>query len=89
MRLSKTAHYSKVEKKFFKQHGDLLSRYAQVLKKLQIDPFEPSLKTHKLKGELKEYYACSLTHSYRIILTIQIIEDQVVLLDIGNHDKVY
>ena len=89
MKLSKTLHYSKVERKFFKKHQNLLDRYASVLNKLQIDPFEPSLKTHKLKGELEKFYACSLTYEYRIILTIKIVDDEVILMNIGSHDDVY
>jgi len=89
MKLSKTSHYSKIEKKFFKQHKDLLAKYAQILRKLQDNPFNESLKTHKLKGELKEFYACSLSYSYRIILTIEIIDEQIVLVNIGSHDEVY
>jgi len=89
MKLSKTAYYSKVEKKFFKKHKDLLSKYGTVLKQLQKDPFESSLKTHKLKGELSQYYSCSLTYEYRIVLYLKIIDDEIVLMNIGTHDEVY
>ena len=89
MKLSKTSHYSKVEKKFFKQHKDLLTKYAQILIKLQDNPFDASLKTHKLKGDLKEFYACSLTYSYRIVLTIEIMDEEIVLINIGSHDELY
>ena len=89
MKLSKTLHYSKLEKKFFKKHQNLLSKYLNILKKLQENPFELSLKTHKLKGNLDKYYACSLTYEYRIILYIQIIDDEIVLMNIGTHNEVY
>ncbi len=89
MKLSKTFHYTKVEKKFFKKHKDLLQKYVVVLKQLQQDPFESSLKTHKLKGNLAEYYACSLTYEYRIVLIIKIVDDELVLMNIGSHDEVY
>ena len=89
MRLFQSKQYSKKEKKFFKKHPDLLAQYANILKKLKVDPFEPSLKTHKLKGELKELYACSSTYEYRIIMTILIQDDKIYLLDIGTHDEVY
>jgi len=64
MKLSKTEKYSKIEKKFFKKHTDLILKYGEVLKKLQINPFDNSLKTDKLKGELKEFYASHLTYEY-------------------------
>ena len=89
MKLVKTSYYEKKQNKFFKKHPDLLKKYANVLKRLQQNPFDESLKTHKLKGELKELYACSLTYEYRIILTIKIVEDKIILVNIGSHDEVY
>jgi mRNA-degrading endonuclease RelE of RelBE toxin-antitoxin system len=31
----------------------------------------------------------SLTHSYRITLTVMVTEHEIILLDIGSHDEVY
>ena len=89
MKLSKTFHYSKVEKKFFKKHKDLISKYSNVLNQLKNDPFDKTLKTHKLKGDLKDFYSCSLTYSYRIIITIKIVDEEIILVNIGTHDNVY
>lgn len=89
MRLRKTERYASQEKKFFKKHPDLVSKYGDVLEKLSFDIFEPSLKLHRLKGNLSEYHAVSLTYEYRIILIVQIVEDEIVLFNIGTHDDVY
>ena len=89
MQLSRTDHYARIEKKFFKKHRDLIEKYAKILKQLEVDPFDSTLKTHKLKGELDAYHACSLTYQYRIIITIKIIDDEIILMDIGSHDEVY
>jgi len=89
MKLTKTIFYGKVEKKFFKKHQNLLLKYANILKKLKNNPFDNSLKTHKLKGNLSRYYACSLNYEYRIILLIEIVDDEIVLVNIGSHDDVY
>ncbi len=89
MQLSRTDHYARVEKKFFKKHRDLIPKYAKVLKQLEMDPFESSLKMHKLKGSLEAYHACSLTYQYRIVITVKIVEDEIILMDIGSHDEVY
>jgi len=40
-----------------------------------INPFNPSLKTHKLTGKLSQYYSFSITNSYRIIF-----------VNIGTHE---
>ena len=56
---------------------------------LESDPFQPHLDYHPLSGKLKGFQAVSITYSYRIILTIEITERQIILLDIGSHDEVY
>ena len=67
MKLIKDENYHRKERKFFKKHIHLVDKYAEVLTKLKTDPFDSSLKTHKLKGGLKEFYSCSLSYDYRII----------------------
>jgi addiction module RelE/StbE family toxin len=89
MQLVRDDNYQHKERRFFKYHQNLIGKYAEVLKKLQIDPFDSSLKTHKLKGDLKAFYACSLTYEYRIIFIYIIQNEQLVLVDIGSHDEVY
>ena len=49
------------------------------------DPFDKSLKTHKLHGALDGFYAFSLNPEYRIIFKF-LNKDTVWLYDIGNHD---
>ncbi|MEX0616657.1 MAG: type II toxin-antitoxin system mRNA interferase toxin, RelE/StbE family [Candidatus Woykebacteria bacterium] len=34
---------------------------------LRLDPFNPRLKTHKLKGELADFYSFSITYQLRIV----------------------
>jgi addiction module RelE/StbE family toxin len=89
MKLTKTEFYSKREKAFLKSHIDLLDKYKKVLKKLAVNPFDASLKTHKLKGELKKFYGCSINYEYRIVFVMLIQNDEITLLDIGTHDEVY
>jgi mRNA-degrading endonuclease YafQ of YafQ-DinJ toxin-antitoxin module len=89
MRLDKEKSYLKREVKFFKKHPDLVDRYAVILQKLSNDPFEPSLKLHKLQGSLEKFHAVRLTYEYRIILILMIVDEQIILIDIGTHDEVY
>lgn len=76
-------------RKFFKKHPDLKDRFARVLADLQADPFQPRLGLHPLSGKLAGCHAVSLTHSYRLTLTLMITEKEIILLDIGSHDEVY
>ena len=48
------------------------------------NPFDPKLRTHKLKGELKGLWSFSVTQSYRVIFEF-IKKDEVIFDDIGNH----
>ncbi len=76
-------------RKFFKKHPDLKARFAEVLGDLQRDPFQPHLEMHPLRGKLAGCHAVSLTHGYRITLTLLITDKEIILLDVGSHDEVY
>lgn len=89
MQLDKDKSYLKREVKFFKKHSELLDKYAVILKKLSNDPFEPSLKLHKLQGNLEKFHAVRLTYEYRIVLILIIVDEKIILVDIGTHDDVY
>jgi len=52
------------------------------------NPFEPSLKTHKLSGKLKDYWSFSVEYDLRIIFYFSD-KEKVVLVDIGTHEEVY
>ena len=58
-------------------------------KQMVTDPFQPHLKYRHLTGKQHGIQAVSLTHSYRITLTLLISEKEITLLDIGSHHEVY
>lgn len=84
-----TEYFLRRARKFLKKHPDLRGRFAQVLDDLQQDPFAPHLAYHHLGGRLKDVQAVSITYAYRILLTIEITDQEIILLDIGSHDEVY
>jgi len=84
-----TQTFAKVVKKFFKKHKNLISTFIKVNEQLEQNPFHNSLKTHKLNGNLSEFYACSLTFEYRIVMIIEIKDEEITLINIGSHDEVY
>lgn len=53
----------------------------------QNNPFNPSLKTHRLKGKLKNRWSFSITYSYRVLFNF-IAKDKVIFYDVGSH-KIY
>jgi len=60
---------------------------------LEENPFDPSLKSHKLTNNLSQYWSCSVNYDYRIIFTFSVDnitqETLIILVDIGSHDEVY
>jgi mRNA interferase YafQ len=76
-----------------RRHPALRERIFDVLGMLAEKPFEPELKTHKLRGELEGLWACWVEYDCRIIFASEPDpddgEDVIVLVDIGSHDEVY
>lgn len=48
------------------------------------DCFDKSLKTHKLKGKLKNYWSFSINHTHRIMFEFYN-QNDVIFDDIGTH----
>ena len=63
--------------------------YEKTLTLLEIDPYHPSLRLHKLGGKLEGVYSISINISYRIIIEFIINDDIIVPINIGSHDDVY
>jgi mRNA-degrading endonuclease YafQ of YafQ-DinJ toxin-antitoxin module len=87
--LTTTAFFDRRVRKFLARHPDLRPRFIETMAQLSTDPFQPSLRLHPLTGKLQGMQAVSLTYSYRITLTLQITEHEILLIDIGSHDEVY
>ena len=84
-----TDSYLKRARKFIKKHPDLISQYEKTLKILEINPFHPSLRLHKLQGKLSELYSVSINISYRMTMIFMIEDDKIIPIDLGSHDEVY
>ena len=71
----------------------LQERILDVLTALTENPFEPGLRTHKLRGQLEGLWACWVEYDCRIVFAFEPDpsggDDLIVLVDIGSHDEVY
>ncbi len=45
---------------------------------------DPTLKTHKLNGPMKNFWSFSVNYNYRIIFIID--QNEALFLEIGTHD---
>jgi mRNA-degrading endonuclease YafQ of YafQ-DinJ toxin-antitoxin module len=88
-RIVYTPSYNRRAAKFLKKHPELYSQYEKALKLLEVNPYHPSLRLHRLKGVLNSLYSISINLSYRITLEIIIQDEQLILVDIGGHDDIY
>ena len=80
--------FLKILKKWKKKHPDLTEKLTMKLTLLAKDSFHPSLKTHRLSGNLAGYWAFSINYEYRLVFKF-ISDNKVLLIDIGTHDEVY
>ncbi|MDT3741441.1 MAG: hypothetical protein RO257_18285 [Candidatus Kapabacteria bacterium] len=94
--LIKSDVFTKKAGKLLKRNPEFIPLLSNVLITLKEYPFSPTLKTHKLKGNLRNSYACSLNYEYRIIFKIlynfqleSSTENVIYLETIGTHDEVY
>lgn len=73
----------------FKREYKKLSASLKLLVKergaiFELDPFNPSLKTHKLSGHLQKVWSFSLDHRYRVLFEFKD-NNTVELLRVGDH----
>ena len=88
-RLIYTKSYIRRASRFIKKHPELVSQYEKTLKLLELDPFHPSLRLHKLKGRFSEFHSVSINMGYRISIEFFINEKTIIPISVGSHDEVY
>lgn len=76
------------QRKVKKFRGELKEDFENVLDKLQVDPFQSNLKTHKLGGGMGDRYSCRLNYKDRVIFLL-FIDKNILITDVGSHDEVY
>jgi mRNA-degrading endonuclease YafQ of YafQ-DinJ toxin-antitoxin module len=76
-----------------RRNPQLRTSIEQTLQQLAEEPLHPSLRTHKLKGELSDKWSCSIDYSNRILFKFvknpDTGEEEILLLTLGSHDEVY
>ena len=88
MEVSFSSSFKRRFKKCIKGNAYLEARFWQKLEQFTIDPFDPSLKTHKLSGKLREFWSFSVDYDERVLFYFTE-DEKAVFVDIGSHDEVY
>jgi mRNA interferase YafQ len=93
MILATETGFRKSFKKLIKKNPQLQNKILAVINLLGDDPFAPSLKSHKLTGQLDGLWSCTVNYDCRIVFAFrkdgETDDDLLVLIDIGSHDEVY
>lgn len=84
-----TERYNRRAARFIKQHPELRQQYLKTLQLLEANPFHPSLRLHPLRGKLDGLHSVSINLSYRITLELLIQDEQIIPVNVGDHDAVY
>ncbi len=80
-----TDSYNKRAKKFFSKHQDLLKTYQKTLVIMENDIYHPSLRYHNVG----KFQTISINMKYRITLDFVVVDNNIFLIDIGDHDAIY
>ena len=88
MEVSFSSSFRRSFKKRIKGKTELENRFWAKVKLFTKDPFNPSLRTHKLSGKLKDMWSFSIEYDERVLFYFTD-NNKAVFVDIGNHDEVY
>jgi len=79
-------------KRAFKKHVEgrqpLEEKFWKRLEIFRENPLDARLRTHKLSGDLQEYWSFSIEYDVRVVFQFAA-KKCAVFLDIGTHDEVY
>ena len=81
--------YIRRARKFLKKHPEIHSQYRKTLQLLELNPHHPSLRLQSLPGRLSGLSSVSINISYRIVLEMIIEGNEILLVSIGKHNRVY
>ncbi len=75
-KLLRSTAFVRAARKLIKKNPGIAQDLRHALERLSEDPFHPSLRTHKLKGQLANSWACSASYKIRLVFSFVEFEDQ-------------
>ena len=80
--------FKRIYKKKIKNNSELKRKFWKAISLFSGNPFNSTLRTHKLTGRLEGLWAFSISYDYRAVFKF-LDDKEVLLIDIGTHDEVY
>lgn len=89
--LLRSTTFVRAAKKLLKKQPQIAQAFQEALDLLEEEAFHPQLQTHKLKGDLAGYWACSMAYDLRIVFEFVKHEgaEAILLQSVGTHEEVY
>ncbi len=88
IKISYSKRFTRLLKKRISSSKSFEETFFQKIEIFSHYPFHPSLKTHKLSGNLDGYWSFSIEYNLRVIFYFNE-DNNAVFADIGTHDEVY
>lgn len=85
----KVLYHKKFDKHFEKLTFKLQDKVIETIDLFKINPHNPSLKNHTLKGEMAGKNSISVTGDIRIIFEEHDNYILVIMLNVGTHNQIY
>jgi len=83
-----TDQYNRRASRFLKRHPEPRQQYLKTLLRLEANPYHPSLRLHALAGRLTGLHSVSINMSYRITLELMVQGQEIILVNVGDHQAV-
>lgn len=84
MRFTASSRFLRKAKKLGEPQASMLRA---ALRRFAADPMDPLLHTHKLKGDLGDYWAFTVDEDLRVLFRWD--GEEAFLVNLGSHDQVY
>jgi addiction module RelE/StbE family toxin len=89
MEIAFSSSFKRAFKKKIKGRKEIEDLFWEAASLFIQDPFQPSLKTHKLSGKLKDLWSFSVEYDLRVIFYFEDKNSKAIFVYIGTHDEAY
>ncbi len=83
-----SSSFKRAFKKRVEGRKPLEGKFWKRVEMFESDPHDARLRTHKLSGDLQEYWSFSIEYDVRVVFQFAN-GNRAVFTDIGSHDEVY
>jgi toxin HigB-1 len=88
VQITQSSSFKRAYKKRVKYNKELEGLFWKKVEVFIKDPYDKSLRTHKLSGKLEGLWSFTVQYDCRVIFFFED-NEKVVFTDIGSHEEVY